>query len=58
MGGDKAVDWAAANLLKLANKVNTDIKGAPQALIVVTAGNVSYRRSDGVYVVALGHLRP
>lgn len=58
MGGDKAVDWAAVNLLKLANKVNTDIKGAPQALIVVTAGNVSYRRSDGVYVVALGHLRP
>ncbi len=57
MGGDKAVDTAAGNLLKLANKVNTDVKGSPQNLVVLTAGPASYRRSDGVYVVALGHLR-
>jgi len=32
--------------------------GEPSFLMVITGGQFAYRRSDGVYVVPLGCLRP
>lgn len=57
LGGARAIDDAAKNLLALRNKVDTEVKGEPKALVVLTAGETSYPRPDGVHVVSLGHLR-
>ncbi len=53
--GEKAQDEAAANLLKL-NKKLDDTQGQPVFSAVVTNGTASYRRQDGVWVIALQHL--
>lgn len=56
MGGAKNIDKAAANLTALAGKVSEKRSGQLSSLNVLTAGNTSYTRADGVNVVALGHL--
>jgi len=53
--GAKQIDTAAANLIKLANKV--DLKQKPSFLAVVTATQFGYRREDGVYVIPIGCLK-
>ena len=55
--GNKQIEEAAANLLKLKEKVNTEKMGVPSFLMVLTAGEMAYRRTDGVWVVPLGCLR-
>ena len=55
--GNKQIEEAAANLLKLQEKVNTEKMGVPSFLMVLTAGEMAYRRTDGVWVVPLGCLR-
>jgi predicted AAA+ superfamily ATPase len=56
MGGERHIDAAAHSLRALADKVSPARREALTTLTVITAGNTSYRRSDGVGVVALGHL--
>lgn len=53
--GEKAQDEAAGNLLKLGKKLSAD-QGQPVFSAVITNGNTSYRRQDGVWVIALQHL--
>jgi hypothetical protein len=55
--GSKQIEEAAANLLKLKEKINTEKMGEPSFLMVVTGGDVGYRRADGVWVVPLACLR-
>lgn len=52
------VDDAAANLLRLATKIDTDRVGAPAVLGVITANGYGYTRPDGVVVIPIGALGP
>ncbi len=56
LGGAKAIDAAAANLAKLARKVSAERASQLCSLNVLTGGDASYTRPDGVNVVSLGHL--
>lgn len=58
LGGEKAIDSAAKGLLALAAKVDDAHRAKLSSLNVLTAGNVSYPREDGVNVVSLGQLAP
>lgn len=55
--GNKQVELAAENLLKLKNKIDTDKMGEPSFLMVITGGQFAYRREDGVLVVPIGCLK-
>lgn len=56
--GQAAVDRAAANLLRLAARVDADRHGPPAALAVITGWGYAYRRKDGVAVIPIGSLGP
>jgi len=56
VGGNK-IDEAAANLLKLRDRIDTDHMKEPSFLMVVYGGNFAYRRADSVYVVPIGCLK-
>ena len=51
-----AVDASASNLLKLANKIDTDKTKAPSAPVVITGNGFAHRRTEGVNVVPLSVL--
>lgn len=55
--GMKQIDEAAANLLKLGEKVDQEKMNGPSFLMVLTGGPVAYKRPDGVLVVPIGSLR-
>ncbi len=58
LGGAEGVEDAAAKLSALANDIDTEKTGDLAFLMVITKGNVAYRREqDGVYVVPLGCLK-
>lgn len=54
--GIGAADIAAANLLKFADKIDTDRTKAPSSLTVITGNGFAHRRPDGVNVVPLSVL--
>lgn len=56
LGGAEHIDSAAANLKKLREKVSRQRVDQLRSLNIITAGNLSFTRADGVNVVALGHL--
>ncbi|NMA20514.1 MAG: hypothetical protein GX927_08035 [Lentisphaerae bacterium] len=56
--GSRQIEEAAANLLKLKNKINKDKMGPPSFLMVITGGKYAYSRPDGVCVVPLSCLKP
>lgn len=56
LGGSKAVDAAARSLRALEAKVTPQRASELRAKVVLTAGDTSYVRPDGILVVALGHL--
>ena len=56
--GSKEIEDAAQNLTELAKQVDTSKIGQPAFLMVLTGGQYSYRRDDGVYVVPIGCLKP
>lgn len=58
LGGKKPIEDAASALRKLANKVSDSKRGQLASLNVITAGNISHTRPDGVNVISIGHLRP
>ncbi len=55
--GNKQIDEASENLLKLKSKIDQDKMGEPSFLMVITGGQYAYRRPDGVYVVPIGCLK-
>jgi predicted AAA+ superfamily ATPase len=55
--GNRQIDEAAANLLKLRNRVDTDKMREPSFLMVLTGGQYAFRRKDGVLVVPIGCLK-
>ncbi|MCL1905614.1 MAG: DUF4143 domain-containing protein [Clostridiales bacterium] len=54
--GIGAVGDAANNLLKFAEKIDTDKTKAPSALTVITGNGFAHRRTDGVNVVPISVL--
>ncbi|MDR2267193.1 MAG: DUF4143 domain-containing protein [Christensenellaceae bacterium] len=55
--GNKEIEQAATNLLKLKDTVNTEKMNEPSFLMVITAGKYGIRRKDGVYIVPIGCLK-
>lgn len=55
--GMKQIEDAAANLIKLRQTINTEKMNQPSFLMVLTGGQIAYKRSDGVLVVPIGCLR-
>jgi predicted AAA+ superfamily ATPase len=56
--GQREVDSAAEQLLRLRDRVDTGVAGEPVALVVVTTTGYGYVRKDGVAVVPIGALTP
>jgi len=57
--GTGMIDEAARNLLKFADRVDTQKCGEPAALGVITGtGTYGYVREDGVAVIPIGALGP
>ena len=56
--GPGAIDDAAATLLRIAERVDTERHGRPTALCVITGWGYAYRRRDGVAVIPIGALAP
>ena len=61
--GSKGIEEGAAHLLELKGlikKASEDKRANlrdPSFLMVLTAGEIGYRREDGVYIVPIGCLR-
>ncbi|MDR1246846.1 MAG: DUF4143 domain-containing protein [Clostridiales Family XIII bacterium] len=55
--GAKEIETAAENLKTLKNKVDDEKMPEPSFLMVLTASEFAYRRTDGVYIVPVGCLR-
>ena len=54
LGGDNLVKEGAENLIKLKNKIDTEIMNNPSFMMIITAtGNYAYKREDGVFVVPI-----
>lgn len=56
LGGQASVDLAARNLRKLVAKVSERRAASLAGLNIVTAGDTSLTRPDGIKIVSLGHL--
>ena len=56
--GQRAIDDAAASLLRLAERVDVERHGRPVALGVITGWGYAYRRTDGIDVIPVGTLAP
>ena len=54
--GHSQIDAAAKTLLNLKERIDLTKMGAPSFLMILTAGEYAYRRTDGVWVVPLGCL--
>lgn len=58
IGGETLINEGAANLKKLAEKIDTTKMKTPSFLMVLTGvGQYAYKREDGVLVVPIGCLR-
>lgn len=58
LGGDKLIEEASNNLLKLKNKIDTTKMKNPSFLMILTAtGKYAYKREDGIYIVPIGCLK-
>lgn len=57
IGGEESIELAAKHLIELKDKVDTEKMKQPAFLMVITASQYAYRRSDGVYVVPIGCLK-
>lgn len=56
--GSRQIEEAAEHLKELAAKVDSEKMGRPSFLMVLTGGELSYQREDGVYIVPIGCLKP
>ncbi|MBQ6771785.1 MAG: ATP-binding protein [Bacteroidales bacterium] len=58
LGGETLIEEGAANLKKLAGKIDTTKMESPSFMMIVTAtGSYAYQRKDGVIVVPIGCLK-
>lgn len=58
LGGEERINEGVANLMALANNIDTDKMPAPSFMaIIVGAGQYAYQRKDGVYVIPIGCLK-
>ncbi|MBQ7984085.1 MAG: ATP-binding protein [Bacteroidales bacterium] len=55
--GNKQVEQASKNLIKLKSKVDTDKIGEPSFLMVITAGQYAYKDKNGVLICPVGCLK-
>jgi predicted AAA+ superfamily ATPase len=55
--GNKQIEQASENLLKLKKRVDVNKMREPSFLLVLTGGQFAYRRKDGVWVVPIGCLK-
>ena len=55
--GNKQIEQAAENLLKLKARIDTDKMRQPSFLMILTGGQYAFRRKDGVFVVPIGCLK-
>ncbi len=55
--GNKQIEEAAENLLKLKEKINTEKMREPSFLMVITGGQYAFKRKDGVLVVPIACLK-
>lgn len=55
--GSKQIEDAAKNLITLSSKIDTDKMGKPEFLMVLTGGQYTYKRDDGVLIVPIGCLK-
>ena len=55
--GNKQIEEAAENLLAIKTRIDKEKMGEPSFLMIVTGGQMAYRRKDGIWVVPLGCLR-
>ena len=55
--GNKQIEEAAENLLKLKGKINTEKMREPSFLMVITGGEFAFKRDDGVLVVPIACLK-
>lgn len=59
LGGDRLIEEGAKNLQKLHKKIDTERMREPSFMTVLVAnGDYAYRRSDGVWVIPIGSLKP
>jgi predicted AAA+ superfamily ATPase len=52
------IDKAASQLLKIRNKLNTQLSGEPSFMAVITVKGSAYKRADGVFVIPISTLGP
>ena len=58
LGGQLLIDEGAANMIKLAENIDTDKMPAPSFMaVIIGVGKYAYRRDDGVYVIPIGCLK-
>lgn len=55
--GQREVDKAAENLLKLRDKIDTEKMKKPSFLMVITGDGYAYQRKDGVYCIPISCLK-
>jgi predicted AAA+ superfamily ATPase len=55
--GNKQIEEAAANLIKLSQKIDAEKMNKPAFLMIITGGQIAYRRTDGVLVIPIGCLK-
>ena len=55
--GNKKIEEAAENLLKLKEKINTEKMREPSFLMVITGGQYAFKRKDGVLIVPISCLK-
>lgn len=58
LGGEKAIDEAAASLLKFAGEIDVERTGGPSVLGVIVAGGYGYVREDRIQVIPIAALGP
>jgi len=58
LGGERLIEEGAANMLKLADNIDTGKMARPSFMAVIVAvGEYAYRRKDGVFVIPVGCLK-
>ncbi len=58
LGGERAIQEAVANFSKLQSRLTKAKLDQLVSLSIITGGQASYTRPDGIHVISLGHLLP
>lgn len=58
LGGETHIDEGAANMISLANNIDTDKMPTPSFMaVIIGVGEFAYQRKDGVFVIPIGCLK-